>query len=531
MKRATTIACVAAAGAVLGLAAPASATTFCVPSFHAGCPNDGTNVAQANVETAMGTSGTDGVADTVILDADTITNADSIIPVGSDPLTVRGAGADATILTTTDNTNAVVVDLWGAGVNTRNVTMRDLEIAVPASMPDDGGVALQMSNDLVEDARIISRNPSAGSGSNGVIGFLDGGTIRRTTFTEEAGGKMSRAIESFPADSGTILLEDLTIDSPASAISMSDPGGTVTARRIRIATPEQSPFSASAGTLIVENSVVYADSSPGLSVTANSDANATLIADHVTAVNVGAFPNVASVAANTAIVGSDGDSNITVTNSIFRGFNTGVQRQVFPGTTGPANATVRYSNIDSDTSETGAGAITLANNNDADPDFISLFDLRLEPGSPSIDAGDPAAGGLASDLDGIARPQDGDDNGSVIRDQGAYELPDPTPPIDPPPGGGTDTTPPETTIDSGPGKRKKLRKRRAAFGFSSTEAGSTFECRVVPKPFSSCTSPTKRKRLKRGKRKFEVRAIDAAGNVDQTPASKRFKVPRKKRQR
>ena len=119
----------------------------------------------------------------------------------------------------------------------------------------------------------------------------------------------------------------------------------------------------------------------------------------------------------------------------------------------------------------------------------------------------------------------------MIRDQGAYEFPDPTPPIDPPPGGGTDTTAPETTIDSGPGKRKKLRKRRAAFSFSSSEAGSTFECRVVSKPFSSCDSPVKLKRLKRGKRRFEVRAIDAAGNVDASPATKRFRVPKKKKRR
>ena len=131
-------------------------------------------------------------------------------------------------------------------------------------------------------------------------------------------------------------------------------------------------------------------------------------------------------------------------------------------TTGAANATVRYSNIGEDTQELGAlGTLTLANNIDADPNFISLMDLRLELPSPSVDAGDPAAGGLTSDIDGLARPQDGDDDGSVVRDQGAFEFPDPTPPVDPPPG--HDTTAPETTIDSGPGKRKKLRKRRAVF--------------------------------------------------------------------
>lgn len=529
MKRATSIACVAAAGAVLGLAAPASATTFCVPNFHAGCPNDGTNVAEANVEAAMGTNGSDGVADTVILAAGTVTNPDSIVPVGSDPLTVRGAGADATILTTTDNTNGLVVDLWGVGVNTRSVTMRDLEIAVPASMPANEGGALQMSNDLLEDARIVSRNPGdPGVGSSGVSGFVGGGTIRRTTFDEEAGGRMGRAFDSAPADSGPILLEDVSFDSPVSALTMSDPGGTVVARRLRIATPEQITVGVSAGTVILENAIIYASITAGLSVGVNSDADGTLTADHVTAVNVGALSNVASVASNVNGAGSDGDANVTVTNSIFRGFDTGVQRQVSPGATGPANATVLFSNIDPDVSEVaGLGTVTAANNIDADPDFISLLDLRLEPGSPSIDAGDPAAGGLTSDIDGAARPQDGDDNGSTIRDQGAYEVPDPTPPGPGPPGG--DTTPPETAIEGGPGKRKLLRKRRTTFSFSSNEAGSTFECRLDSKPFAACESPLSQRKLKRGKRRFEVRAIDAAGNVDPTPAPKRFKVPKKKK--
>ena len=252
--------------------------------------------------------------------------------------------------------------------------MRDLEIAVPASMPPDGGVALQMSNDLVEDARIVSRNPSAGSGSNGVIGFIGGGTIRRTTLTEEAGGEMSRAIESFPADSGAILLEDLTFDSPVSALTMSDPDGTVVARRLRIATPEQQTIGVSAGTIVVQNAIIYADATTGLGVGVNSDANGTLIADHVTAVNVG-VPNVAAVGSNVFNAGSDGDANVTVTNSIFRGFDIGVQRQVFAGATGPANATVRYSNLDPADVRAGRG------NDHDDQQHRRRSELHLAAGS------------------------------------------------------------------------------------------------------------------------------------------------------
>jgi sugar lactone lactonase YvrE len=102
---------------------------------------------------------------------------------------------------------------------------------------------------------------------------------------------------------------------------------------------------------------------------------------------------------------------------------------------------------------------------------------------------------------------------------------EPTPPVIPPPDP-TDTTPPETTIEKGP--KKKSTKRKAKFSFSSSEPGSTFECALDKKSFAPCSSPTKVKKLKPKKHKFQVRAIDAAGNPDLTAAVKKFKVLQKK---
>ena len=86
----------------------------------------------------------------------------------------------------------------------------------------------------------------------------------------------------------------------------------------------------------------------------------------------------------------------------------------------------------------------------------------------------------------------------------------------------TDTDPPETTIT----KRapNKTEMRTATFKFRSDEAGSTFECKLDKKPFKSCSSPKKLKRLAEGEHKFKVRAKDAAGNVDPSPAKDQFKV-------
>lgn len=78
------------------------------------------------------------------------------------------------------------------------------------------------------------------------------------------------------------------------------------------------------------------------------------------------------------------------------------------------------------------------------------------------------------------------------------------------------TGPPETTIDSGPSGR--VNSASASFAFSSPKAGSTFECSLDGSPFGSCASPKDYAGLADGPHAFEVRAVDAAGNTDPTPA-------------
>src|SRR6185295_16126391 len=49
-------------------------------------------------------------------------------------------------------------------------------------------------------------------------------------------------------------------------------------------------------------------------------------------------------------------------------------------------------------------------------------------------------------------------------------------------------------------------------------------CRVDAQVFSACTSPFTTATLSDGPHTFDVRAIDAAGNVDASPASRSFMV-------
>jgi glucose/arabinose dehydrogenase len=86
----------------------------------------------------------------------------------------------------------------------------------------------------------------------------------------------------------------------------------------------------------------------------------------------------------------------------------------------------------------------------------------------------------------------------------------------------TDSTPPQTTIVSGPSGNVK--STSASFSFSSSEAGSTFQCRRDASSFSACTSPKSYSSLNQGNHTIRVRAIDKAGNIDATAASRSWFV-------
>ena len=83
--------------------------------------------------------------------------------------------------------------------------------------------------------------------------------------------------------------------------------------------------------------------------------------------------------------------------------------------------------------------------------------------------------------------------------------------------------PPETRITKHPKRRSVHRKAR--FKFKSDEA-AVFECRLDRRKFKPCESPLKR-RVKTGRHRFRVRAIDSEGHVDRTPAKFRWTVKRR----
>jgi len=89
-------------------------------------------------------------------------------------------------------------------------------------------------------------------------------------------------------------------------------------------------------------------------------------------------------------------------------------------------------------------------------------------------------------------------------------------------GGDDDVTPPDTSISSGPAD--PTNSTSASFVFSSTEAGSTFECSLDGGAFADCTSPANYAGLAEGNRSFSVRATDVVGNTDPTPATFNWEI-------
>ncbi|MSO41494.1 MAG: hypothetical protein EXQ70_06320 [Solirubrobacterales bacterium] len=92
-----------------------------------------------------------------------------------------------------------------------------------------------------------------------------------------------------------------------------------------------------------------------------------------------------------------------------------------------------------------------------------------------------------------------------------------------------DGIPPETTITSSPKSTVPTKKKTAAvsFGFSSSEAGSSFQCKLDGAAFAACISP-RSLQVKPGKHTFQVRALDVFGNADASPATNSFTVKKKK---
>lgn len=84
-----------------------------------------------------------------------------------------------------------------------------------------------------------------------------------------------------------------------------------------------------------------------------------------------------------------------------------------------------------------------------------------------------------------------------------------------------DTVAPTSTIDSGPAGL--INDASPSYGFGS-EAGTTFQCRLDTGEWEACLSPKAYAALPDGEHTFAVRALDAAGNVENPGPTRAFTI-------
>lgn len=157
-----------------------------------------------------------------------------------------------------------------------------------------------------------------------------------------------------------------------------------------------------------------------------------------------------------------------------------------------------------------------------DPDVILTFECRFGP-----------AGDSTPDWEGCESPFT---PGELADGEWRFEVKGTDPVGNPEPDPQVrsftvDTVAPTTTITQAPPAAGI--DRNPAIAFLADEPGADFECRVAasdaddPGNWTSCDSPHRPGPLEDGEWRFEVRATDAAGNLEATPASTEFTIDTK----
>ncbi len=529
----------AAAGLAGALAPTAGASTICVPSFHPACPAGSGNIERTTLTAALATGAGDGTADVIRIAPGVLSEPATIKApdLGTDPVTIEGAGRDQTVVTTSSAANAYVLDL---NPGARKATLRDLDVRVPDTAPDNAGAGLQLAHQAtLERVDITIANPgSAGSDAiNSIVGYARLHDVRVHAI---GSGKVGYGVR-IGNTAGQVDIDGLRVDAPhSSGLAASGPGNNVSAYRVEVTSPAQTAVSVSAGNVTVED-VLVTDAALPFAVVASSS-YAALTVRQATVTYAGAL-NAAPFLVQTT---GSAPAGITATDTVATGYTSAFVRSGQSGG-GTADLDLYFSALPAVAGlEAGPGAVSKQDVITADP--LLGADHRPLPGSPVIDAGDPEPDGYPLDLAGAPRRQDGNGDGVVRRDMGAFEVappvagpqpgpgadaqpqpqpqPGPRPQTDPQPQPTPDTTAPDTTVRR-TSQAKLLEQGRATFVFTSTEKVRRFECSLDGRAFRSCGASRKTiKGLRRGRHVLRVRAVDLAGNVDRTPATVSFRARR-----
>jgi hypothetical protein len=484
---------------------PASAATnvICVNSVDPSCTP---GQSKATIPLAITAANANVVDDLILVGPGTYNDGPYTLNGSAHAVTLRGAGATTVLTLPASATQQLYLDAVDA-------TVQDLTVLMTGNALGDYGLLLQngSSGDHID--------VDGSAADQGVAVWLKDSTLTHSSGLT-APGTGARGLRS---DGGNTI-SDCSF-SGQYGYTLSTNGIGDTASRISVRADVFGVWLDS-GNLNLDDAVIDLGTGTGaIGLDANNpnpgSVPKSINANHVTIVGGGAGSVGVQALATWPTVQQT--STITLTNAIVRGPATSLRAAATndgtPGANSVASITTSYSDWHSQDGVVGAhgsgGVISGPGHLDVDPGFVSASDFHLAAGSPVTDKGDPAGGGPATDRDGAQRVQDGDVTLGAVRDMGAYERP----------GIAHDTTAPDTKLGKKPGKRITTHKVKLTF---SSEAGATFQCQVDGKAWKACSSPLKVKVHKLGKHVVLVRAVDAAGNVDASPAKVKFKLVPKK---
>lgn len=462
-------------------------------------------------------------------------------PNTSGPAIVNGASAPAATV------------LPGAEREISGLTLRGGAAIASATLIIADGANVTISGNIFDDTTAAPTATSRHVQVNGGSPVIEG-----NEFKGADDGTHRVGIVGFSGATPTITANSFDSYFEAITVQSGPPGVTITANTItgiRAGATPGIPYGirlAGASGTIADNEISFGPQPPtqggqGIGISGANAAPMTLARNQVSG-----FPGIAIGVSGSAPISLYGDflvdngrgldvhvdTNVAAENVTIAGSNPILSEFALA-----LNATLSLDSsiIGAAGAQAGGGTCTITNSRGpttsgnscaqfqttADPMFADPAngDYHLLPGSPMIDAGNPADPPPgAVDIDSDPRAIDGDQDCVVRRDIGADEFV----PASPPP----DCDPPETTITKGPKRKLETRKRRAKalFRFRSSEPGSTFECKLNRRPWRACSSPLRvrvKAKPKPKRQVFRARAINQATIADPTPAVYRWKVKRR----
>ena len=400
----------------------AAATDYCV--------GQNTSCAPVNhrdkLQNALTDAGATPEADRILLGAETYTAgtvAGYVYNAPTSPVELVGAGVGKTTLTGQAGVNTILTLTGGTGS-----VVSDLTIHSPANAPF-GFMGLYTSNTARRIA--VTQDATQTNGWRTGVWLEHGGTLEESTVdVASVGGESNGAF----LDDGHI--RNSTLSGRATGVTSNS--GTIDGSRL---SGGDAGLYAYAGATSISSSWVYAAEGDGLRAYSYTLVpKSSIEADDITLVS--GSPGTAGAYASTNPAPGVG-AEIKLRNSVMRGFSRALVAEA--AGSGQARVTASYSDYDpiGNDSQGPSAFVSEFNVSDVgDAGFVDAAagDYHLLPGSPLIDAGDPAtAQGL--DLDGDPLVTDGNGDGTARRDIGAFESPA-VPFAGEPDGHGADTTAP-----------------------------------------------------------------------------------------